>query len=226
MKNRGTRGGIGRKLGPASFALVLFTLSGPVTDAFAATEPGDFLVTFGRKAATELNDQSLSRPEREQRFRALFNEAVDLRAISRFVLGRSWRAASEDDRDDFLAVFEDMALRRFLPLFTRQNDAYKGRGFDVVETQRPEGRSKTVLVYTRFVRESGTEISLVWRLSERGERFKIVDVMVEGISMALTLRQEYGAAAKRLGGVAGLVEQLRSKVSADAAAPRPAAARD
>ena len=33
-----------------------------------------------------------------------------------------------------------MVLRRFLPLFTRQNDAYKGKGFDVLETQRPEGR--------------------------------------------------------------------------------------
>ncbi len=226
MKSRGTRGGIGRRLGPASFALILFTLSDPLADAFAATEPGDFLVNFGRRAATELNDENLSRTERERRFRVLFNEAVDLRAISRFVLGRSWRSASEVDRDEFLAVFEDMALRRFLPLFTRQNDAYKGKGFDVLETQRPEGRSKTILVHTRFLRESGGETSLVWRLSERDHRYKIVDVMVEGISLALTLRQEYGAAAQRLGGVAGLVEQLRSKVSAEAAAPRPSTSWD
>jgi len=32
-----------------------------------------------------------------------------------------------------------------------------------------------------------------------------LDISVQGLSMALTLREEYGAAIKRLGGVGGLV---------------------
>jgi phospholipid transport system substrate-binding protein len=188
--------------------------------ADAATNAGDFLVSFGQRAVKEINDTSLSEAERERRFRELFNEAVDVPAIGKFILGPHWRRATARERADFLAVFEDIALQRFLPMFTRQTDEYAGKSFDIVEVRRAENNREQVFVRALVAREQGAPVRLIWRIRERNDEFKILDISAEGLSMALTLRQEYNSAIKRTGGVGGLVALLRSKVRAGAFAPK------
>lgn len=200
--------------------LVLAVATAAGDRAFAAANAGDFLVSFGQRAVKEINDASLSEAEREQRFRELLNEAVDLPAIGKFVLGPHWRRATAQERADFLAVFEDIALQRFLPMFTRQTDEYAGKSFDIVEVRRSERNQELVFVRVQVAREQGAPVRLIWRIRERDSEFKILDITAEGLSMALTLRQEYNSAIKRSGGVGGLVEQLRKKVEAGAFAPR------
>ena len=56
--------------------------------ALGAEDAGAFLVSFGQDAAAKLNDPDLTEDERAERFRELLNEAVDLQAIVKFVLGR------------------------------------------------------------------------------------------------------------------------------------------
>ncbi len=185
----------------------------------AATKPDEFLVDFGRRAAAELNDSALSRAQREQRFRELLNEAVDIRTISRFVLGRNWRSASAEDRAGFLEVFEELAMRRILPMFTRRSAQNRDKSFDVVDIRRPKERPDHVFVYTKVVRSNGATASLIWRLTEKKQRFKIIDITIEGVSLALTLRQEYSSAVQRLGSVGALVKELRSKLQRSAKAP-------
>ena len=187
--------------------------------AAAATKPDEFLVDFGRRAVAELNDSALSEAQREQRFRELLNEAVDIRTISRFILGRSWRGASSEDRDGFVEVFEELAMRRLLPMFTRRSEENRDRSFDVVDIRRLKERPAHVFVHTKVVRSNGAPASLVWRLTEKDQRYKIIDVTVEGVSMALTLRHEYGSAVKRLGSVGALVQELRQKLQRSSAAP-------
>lgn len=202
-----------------SGAIALCVLATAASSA-AASKPDEFLVNFGRRAAAELNDSALSEAQREQRFRELLNEAVDIKRISRFVLGRSWRAASTEDRAGFVEVFEELAMRRLLPMFSRRSDENRDKSFDVVDIRRAKERPDHVFVYTRVVRSNGAPASLVWRLTEKEQRYKIIDVTVEGVSMALTLRHEYGSAVQRLGGVGALVEELRQKLQRPAEAPK------
>ena len=181
-----------------------------------------FLISFGQRAVQQLNDETLSDAAREQRFRELFAEAVDLPAIAKFILGIHWRKASKQERADFLAVFEDIALQRFLPIFTRKSAEYAGKSFDIVEVRRDKNNSKLVFVSVKVEREQGEPIRLVWRIRERNHRFKILDITAAGLSMALTLRHEYRSAIKQAGSVAALVERLRDKVRAGAFAPKAA----
>jgi len=187
--------------------------------AAAATKPEEFLVDFGRRAAAELNDSALSQAQREQRFRELLNEAVDIRTISRFILGRYWRTASAEDRAGFAEVFEELAMRRILPMFKRRSEQKRDKSFDVVDIRRPKERPDHVFVYTKVVRSNGATASLMWRLIEKEQRFKIIDITIEGVSLALTLRHEYGSAVQRLGSVGALVKQLRKKLQRSAEAP-------
>ncbi len=218
-----------RRTPPAVFGFVAccfaatFGIAAPLPGFASTAQSADqFLISFGQRAVRELNDETLSDAAREQRFRELFEEAVDLPAIAKFILGIHWRQASRQERADFLAVFEDIALQRFLPIFTRQSDEYAGKSFDVVEVRRDKNNSELVFVSVRVAREQGEPIRLVWRLRERNDQYKILDITAAGLSMALTLRQEYRSAIKQAGSVAGLVTKLRQKVKAGAFAPKAA----
>ena len=208
---------------PAVLGLVAFCVA-TIFPALAATvqSADQFLISFGKRAVQELNDETLSDAMREQRFRELFEEAVDLPAIAKFILGIHWRKATKQERADFLAVFEDIALQRFLPIFTRKTDEYRGKSFDIVEVRRDTDNEELVFVSARVVREQGEPVQLIWRIRERNDRYKIVDVTAAGLSMALTLRQEYRSAIRQVGSVGALVAKLRKKVRAGAFAPKAA----
>ena len=113
-------------------------------------------------------------------------------------------------------VFEEIALQRFLPMFQRKSDAYTGESFDIVRIQPVSGIKDQVLVHARVIRTQGPPVELVWRIRERNKQFQILDISVQGISMALTLRQEYGAVIKRLGDVKAMVQALREKIATSA----------
>ena len=178
-------------------------------------DAGDFLVALGERAVGQLGDESLDQSERERWFRDLFNESFDVPAISRFVLGANWRRASEQEKADFLDVFEDVIVQRFLPLFSD----YSVETFKVDRVRRDANNANHVFVNSTIFRESGEPVSVEWRVREDEAGHQILDIVAEGVSMAITLRQEYGSVVRQ-SGVGGLVRQLRRKVESGAFKPR------
>ena len=65
----------------------------------------------------EWRTPELSAEMREEQFRILLAESFDFPAIGRFVLGPYWRQASDSEQQNFLAVFQDAMVQRFLPMF-------------------------------------------------------------------------------------------------------------
>lgn len=209
----------GKGLFAFGLSALFFAVAMPASAPLAATDAGQFLTSFGERAVKELNDETLNETQRETRFRELFNEAVDVPAIGRFILGTHWRTASPQEREDFLVVFEDIALQRFLPLFTQQSDEYDGNSFEITEVRHSDSNKKHIFVHANVDRAGGEPARLVWRVRERDGQFKILDITVEGISMVLALREEYGSAINQTGSVEGLVELMREKVQSGAFTP-------
>ena len=199
-------------------AATLFVGSLGTTNALAGTSreeaAAQFLEDISRRAIKRLNDTSVSEAEREQAFRELLNEAFDVPAIAQFVLGRYWRAASEEDKERFVNVLEDVVVQRFLPLFGE----YDGEALNVVGSQYDEANKLATV--TTEVEFKGEMVRLHWRLRPRGDTFKIVDLVAAGASLAITYRSEYGSFIQQNGGqVAVLIEDLRSKVERGAFKP-------
>lgn len=193
---------------------------GSVTWAQGEDAAGKFLESFAKRAIKELNDPALSPHVRERRFKELLREAVDIPALGRFVLARHWRRATEKEREDFLSALEDIAVQRFLPVFTKEVGPYNPNEFEVLGT-RPGGTGeRSLFVESRVGQREGPPAKVVWRMRKSDGTFKILDILVEGLSMAITLRDEYNSAIKRLGGVAELVEAIRQKLQEGAYAPQ------
>lgn len=191
---------------------LVFTLS---TTASAQDNPEEFIQDFGATALQQLTDQSISTDEREQRFRSLLQEGFDLRSISQFIIARHWRSASEEERKEFIQVFEDYLVQRFLPLFER----YQGETFQT-EGARVDSRNEDLSwVRVQFDRPQGDPVNTQWRVRHQDGRYNILDVRAEGASMALTLRDEYGSVMNQRGGLSGLIDVLNQKLDQGAFKP-------
>ena len=88
----------------------------------------------------------------------------------------------------------------------------------VARIQHDKKRPHIHTVTTKVIvdRSKGTTSDVLWRLGEREETFKILDVVVEGVSMAISLRSEYGSVLKQHGGdLDRLIALLRGKLPSE-----------
>ena len=176
--------------------------------AAGADDPAIFVREFSAQVIGVLADHSLSGAHRQRAFRDLLTAGFDVKAISRFVLGRYWRKATEAERAEFTGLFEDLIVATYSKKFLD----YSGQTLKV-EAIREENE-KTASVASRIRRQGGEPIRIDWRLLRRGGSWRIVDVVVEGMSMVLSQRSEYAAVIKADGGkIEGLLVKLREKTA-------------
>ena len=165
-----------------------------------------FLASLGERAIHVAQDKAAPKADRETRIRALLREGFDLDIISRLVLGKHWRTMSDSQRDEFVGVFENAMVQQSLTIF----GGYTNESFDITSVGPDPTNPKLIAITTNIKRSNGATAKVDWRLRKRGQDYKIIDIVAEGVSMALTLRQEYGAVIERSGGkVDGLIEELR-----------------
>ncbi|MDJ0943192.1 MAG: ABC transporter substrate-binding protein [Kiloniellales bacterium] len=192
------------------FALTLAAAPLPATQA-ASEEPANgkartFLASLGERAIHVARDKTAPQDDRETRIRALLREGFDLNVLARVVLGKHWRKMDKGQRKEFVGVFEDAMVQQSLTIFGR----YTGETFDITKVAPDRTNPKLIAITTNVKRSNGAIADVKWRIRKAGEGYKIVDIVAEGISMALTLRQEYSAVIERSGGtVEGLIKELK-----------------
>jgi phospholipid transport system substrate-binding protein len=195
-------------------ALALTLLCGNA-HAMQAADPSALISQLVSQAINVIVDKNETEDQREAKFRSLLQDGFDIPRISRFVLGRYWNGATEDQRKQFSQLFEDWIVRTYAARFGQ----YSGEKIQVTGT-RSEGPATTVVV-SQFVSPTGAPPAKVeWVVRKSGDNnFTVVDVSVEGVSMALTQRDEIAAVADRNGGtVDGLNRAMQDKIKGAAAA--------
>jgi phospholipid transport system substrate-binding protein len=189
--------------------MLLAALIGGQARAQAAQDAGRFLTELTDRAVDQLTEPGLSNDEQERRFRSLIGEGFDIPAIGRFVLGRYWRRASEAEQAAFLATFEDLIVHRFLPLFAEYSGGKIRVGVARPFTNNPD----FVSVSSKLLRDEGEPIHIDWRVRRGDDGYRIVDIVAEGISIAVTLRSEYTSVLKQSGGdIGALMRKLRAMI--------------
>jgi phospholipid transport system substrate-binding protein len=179
--------------------------------AAAAADPTALISNLGREALAVLG-KGTNESQRVARFRELLREDFDVPGIARFVLGRYWNTATEEQRAEFVKLFEGYVSVAYA---TRLAE-YAGEQFKVTGS-RPDGDG--AIVSSQILRPAGSApIKVDWRLTGRNGIYKISDVSVDGISMAVTQRSEFASVIQHNGGqLQGLIAMLREKTGGVAA---------
>jgi phospholipid transport system substrate-binding protein len=175
--------------------------------ALAATDPGDFVRQLGDEAIATLTGGDVTPDLRKQRFRTLLEENFDVPAIGKTVLGRYWKVATEAEQRQYLALFEDYLVKNYAKRFAE----YAGQKFEVRDSRAEPGDNLTVRTLVKQP-NGGEPARLDWLLRPDGDGYKILDLKIEGISMAETHRSEFASVIQSKGGkVSGLLDALASK---------------
>ncbi len=192
---------------------VLCVLMQPQGDARASSlEEGAiaFIKSMEREAMGSLTDPDKPRSERVEAFRGLFNERFAVQTIARWTLGRNWRRASDAEKAEFLELFEELMVATYVDRF--QN--YSGDGVEITKAVPIDDNRATVhSSIPRPAETGGKPIAVLWRVGRQGDVYKVLDVVVEGASMSITMQREFAAIIKNTGGVSGLIAELKKKTS-------------
>ena len=181
------------------------------TNAIAA-DPNVFMNELWGQTIEVLSNK-VPRAERLMRFRQLFQADFDGPGIARFVLGRYWRSASEQEQQEYLKLFEDYVVL----VYGTRLSKFNGETFKLLGSRTDESGT---IVSTDIISPSGeAPIKVDWQLIAGHGSFKINDVIIEGISMLATQRSEFASVIQRHGGqVGGLLELMRERTRMASAA--------
>ena len=149
-----------------------------------------------------------SQEEKDKTFRKLFTENLDLDFIGKYVLGRYWRVATAAQKKEFIELYRELNVQTWSKRF----DEFKGKNF-IFDGTSPANNPNQVFVETKVPMQEGAPASVKWRVKDTNGKLKVIDIIVENVSLAQTARNEYTSfIAKSPKGVEGLLENLRTKV--------------
>ena len=179
--------------------------------AAAADDPAlAYVQGLGDDVIAILVDRTSTFAEREVAFRGVMARGFDVPTVTRFVLGRHWRTATDEQRAEFSALLLDFLVRVYLSRFDA--NAYGGEQFAVLSAIADE--SGDTIVRSQVVRPADVPpVGLDFRVRPKDGSLKVIDLYVEGISMLRTHRVEFDSAINR-NGIDGLLSDIRARIEA------------
>jgi len=158
------------------------------------------------KVLAILSDQALADRQKFDALVELLERPIDLDLVARLILGRHWRTANDTQRQQYLALFREYALANL----AAKLHLYRGQSFEVTGARVVS--DKDALVTSRILSDGEPPLQVDWRLRERdGAGPVTIDLIVEGVSLIVTLRSEFGSVIERQG-FDGLLAQLRQRI--------------
>lgn len=189
----------------ARLAVVLFTL---LLAAPLAADSGGAALGLIQETVDEvlgiLRNDSLTEEKRRANLEALAEQRFDFRTMSRLVLARNWKRLSTEEQDEFVVEFTQYLANDYGDRIER----YDQEEVEVVgEQDEPRG---DVTVKTRIVGGDNDGALVNYRMRKRDDTWKIIDVVIEGISMVANFRDQFRDVMGREGPSA-LLGKLREK---------------
>ena len=129
----------------------------------------------------------------------------DFISMSKWVLGKHWKQASEAQRSEFITQFKALLVRTY----ARALLEYSGQEIKYFPVeQNPE--SNLAVVRTELTSKSSAQLPILYRMHQKNEEWKVVDVSVDGVSLVTTYRGSFATQIKK-NGFDSLLNELSKK---------------
>lgn len=178
----------------AALAGLALSLPGMIQPARAATAPDQFVREVGGDTLKALGDRSLTTEKREGLVRTLLTTHLDLDAVGRFCLGRYGRGLTDEQKKEYDQLFQEYLVKVYSQLLSQ----YNGETLEVRDGTRAAGSES--IVESQINRPSGPPIRVEWKTHNKDGKPLVTDVVVEGVSMAFTQRQQFESVIQNNGG--------------------------
>ena len=184
------------------FCIVMIPFSSPANDLKKAE---DFIDKLGN-SIIDIVDSSSDINQKHDELMELLKKSASIRTISRAALGTKWRSTTEVMKLQFSDAFSIYLVRKY----GKQFGDFKGSKM-VLERTVDAGK-RGILVSSRFIMPGTSPISVQWQVWRDNGVLKLVDIIIEDISMLTMEREEIkNRLIANKGDLKGLITQLQSK---------------
>jgi phospholipid transport system substrate-binding protein len=170
-----------------------------------------FVTAQSQRALNILNNRALSQGQKAAQFRSFVDQAADVPRITNFVLGKYNRTITPAQRAQFTQVFREYASN----VYETRLDEYKGERFQVTGSQVRKAGSDVVVTSLVSGGQMRQPQTVRWRVIRGPAGWRVVDVEVLGVWLAITQQQDFVATIDNAGGnINALISQLRAQTQA------------
>lgn len=206
-----------KPLAVAGFIVTVFAVFASSTGLLGITyadesatpaEAQRFVKDFGGRAIAALTDPKITTAVRQERFTALLDEGFDVAAIGRFVLARHWRQLTKDQKQQFIALLHKMIVVNYAARFKEFS------GVTLHVKGAASAAQGGINVESLVTQPRGGPVKILWKMFPYpGDMtFRVVDVVLDGVSMSITQRSEFAGAIQRLGTLEAFLSDLETRV--------------
>jgi phospholipid transport system substrate-binding protein len=175
--------------------------------ALAATPPDQTIREATEKLQTQIKQHRAEYQGNSGKFYAMVDEVVvphfDQKYIGQLVLGRNWRGASEEQRTRFISAFKNSLVHSYADALLEYADTVKAEWKPV----RAADNANEASVNATLVRKDGPPIPIGFSVRLVDNDWKVYDVVVDGISLAVNFRSQFGGEIKK-NGLDALIKRL------------------
>lgn len=189
----------------AAIALLLAAAPSPCADA--ADPPAAVVEKLTNEVIAVLQQKQLSSAAKRAKIEPIVYDYVDFDTMSRLVLARNWSGLAEAQQKQFVEEFK----KHLSITYGSSVDSYRDEKVSIVGS-RQEARGDWT-VQTRIVRDGPHDILVDYRLRQIGGEWKIIDVVIERVSLVSSFRSQFQDMLSN-GGIERVLKVLREKNAA------------
>ena len=114
--------------------------------------------------------------------------------ISRKVLGKHVKRITVEQKKQFSEAFRYYMIR----VYTKAFATYSNQTFKFEETPEYIGKKK-VTIRSHLIQQGSKPVAIDYKMQRSGKTWKIIDIKIEGISMVISNRSQFGSQISRDG---------------------------
>lgn len=132
---------------------------------------------------------------------------IDFQRMSKWVLGKHWRRANIEQREQFVNEFRQLILRTYSTALLE----FSEQKVNVLPV-RAAADAREVTVRTEIQAQQGPVIPIAYDLYlDKNQQWKVYDFSIDGISLVSNYRSSFSTQIRRGGGINALLDRLHTK---------------
>ncbi len=161
-----------------------------------------------------LKDQKTRVSDRQDNLQRSFARVMDIDWIAKFVLGNSWRTASDEQRERYTELYREYLTHVYVSTYAESSER-KITDIKVIAVNDSDADDSHFTARTEVALSNADNLKVDYLVAARENgKYKIIDVVIEGVSLLSTHRAEFGKIAAR-GGVDSVIAKLEQKLGAE-----------
>ncbi len=157
---------------------------------------------------TLITDQQKKPADRMENLKRGFANVVDTGWIAKFVVGAAWRTATEEQRARYMELYQQFLMQTYISTYAEKQDQ-QVIDIKVVDVKTQDGDNFTTRTEVKLSNAKKLHVDYLVKAEEGSN--KIIDVIIEGVSLLSTHRSEFSQMASK-GGMSGIIGKLEQLV--------------